>query len=73
MKCLKMCSGGLFEGGILERADKEDLIPSSCGMLVYREQASMVTKRELGGSRVGSWKMVCKKWLGGWCLVCGRG
>lgn len=45
------------------KAFKVDLMPSLCGMLVYRDFTSMVAKMVFGGSGVGIVKMVCRKWL----------
>ena len=55
---MKTCRGGVECFGRVDRAFREAAIPSSCGMLVYREVTSMVTRMVFSGSGVGRFKIV---------------
>lgn len=61
--CLKTGSGGRCSDSKWDKASSVDSIPSSCGMLVYKETTSIVANIVLCFRGVGMEKIWLRKWL----------
>ena len=72
-KMWKMAVGGVKFGRrclLLLMASRVALMPSSCGMLVYRDETSAVTRKKVLGLRVVGWRGVVGNV---WCSLGMRG